>query len=597
MDYKKIGLKVGIEIHQQLDTCKLFCSCPSELKKENADRKIQRKIRSAKGETGETDIAASYEEKRKMNYIYETYEDTNCLVETDSEPPHDLNREALKIAIQISKLLNAKIVDEFHVMRKTVIDGSNTSGFQRTGLISLDGEIKGTKIPSINLEEDSARRVSFQENKKTFRLDRLGIAEVEIGTDPSIDSPEKARDVAKRIGMVLRSCDVKRGLGTIRQDINVSVKGGNRVEIKLVQNLDDIPEIVEKEIERQQNLIEISKELKKRASKKDLKEDFVVLSSIFEKTESNVIKNQDGIVLGFKLPGFSGLVGKQINKNRRLGSEFADHVKLVGLKGLFHSDELPNYGITMDEVKQVRKALDCKENDAFVLIVGHPDKVSQAMKFVFQRAKQAFDGVPREVRELDGTTNKFMRPMPGASRLYPETDIPCIRLDKKYVDSIKKPETLEKKVKRLEKKLPEEIVSQLVRSKYLPVFEEITEKTKIDPVLIATTFTSTIKDLKRKGTSSEWKKDQLLRIFKELEKGKITKDSIQTILENGPESIERSLENFRTLSEKEVEKIVLDVLKENKGKSMGALMGIIMSKTKGKADGKTVSKILKKHFD
>jgi len=247
-NWKQLGLKVGIEIHQELDSHKLFCNCPAIIRHENPDLIIKRKLRAAAGETEKKDKAALYEEKKNKMYIYEAYSDTNCLVETDSEPPHPMNKEALTIALQIAFLLNAEPLDEIHVMRKTVVDGSNTSGFQRTALIATDGfvEVNGKKIfiPTINIEEDAGRRIREDEKSTTFRLDRLGIAEVEIATGPDINDPIEVKEVAKKIGMILRSCKVKRGLGTIRQDINVSIRGGSRVEIKHVQNLAEMPAIV-----------------------------------------------------------------------------------------------------------------------------------------------------------------------------------------------------------------------------------------------------------------------------------------------------------------------------------------------------------------
>lgn len=254
-DYKNLGLKVGIEVHQQLNTSKLFCNCPSLLRDDRADILVRRKQYAVAGETGKIDAAAAFEQAKGREFVYEAFSDSTCLVEIDEEPPHKVNPEAFFIALQISRLLNANILQVTQVMRKTVIDGSNTSGFQRTLLIARDGYVETSQgkvgIETIVLEEDAARIVRQDSHEVTFRLDRLGIPLVEIATKPEIHSSQQAKEVAAKLGEILRACNVKRGIGTIRQDLNISIKQGARVEIKGVQDLSLIPKIIEKEIERQ----------------------------------------------------------------------------------------------------------------------------------------------------------------------------------------------------------------------------------------------------------------------------------------------------------------------------------------------------------
>lgn len=271
MDYKKIGLKAGLEIHQQLNTSKLFCHCPSELRENKPDIIIERYQHAVAGETGEVDIAAFYEQERERKFIYEAYSDTTCLVELDESPPIALNDDALQIALQIALLLNAKHLPVTQIMRKTVIDGSNTSGFQRTLLIATGGYLETREgkvgITSIALEEDAARIIKKSKEEAIFRLDRLGIPLVEITTEPDIKSPEQAREVAAKIGEILRATNVKRGIGTIRQDVNTSIKQGVRTEIKGVQELRLIPKVIEKEIERQLAAIKSKRKLKQEVRK------------------------------------------------------------------------------------------------------------------------------------------------------------------------------------------------------------------------------------------------------------------------------------------------------------------------------------------
>ncbi len=255
---KKLGFKCGIEIHQQLDTGKLFCGCESEILDGKPDFIVKRKLIASAGETGEIDRAAKHEMAKDKQYVYHSYKKSTCLVELDEEPPHPINQQALYIALQVAELLNSKIIDKIQVMRKTVVDGSNTSGFQRTALIAVDGYLDTSKgkvnIPTICLEEDSAKIVERTQKKDVYNLSRLGIPLIEIATDASIKDPEHAKEVASKLGMILRSTDVKRGLGTIRQDVNLSIKNQPRVEIKGFQDLDSIPKVIEKEVKRQQKL-------------------------------------------------------------------------------------------------------------------------------------------------------------------------------------------------------------------------------------------------------------------------------------------------------------------------------------------------------
>jgi Glu-tRNA(Gln) amidotransferase subunit E-like FAD-binding protein len=256
MDYKKLEFKCGIEIHQQLEGKKLFCNCPTIIRKGNSHFKIKRILRSSAGELGETDKAALHELSKKKYFIYEVYNDINCLVEMDEEPP----QEAFKSALQISKLLNAKIPDKIIFMRKIVIDGSNVSGFQRTALVGLDGYLvlngKKINIPTICLEEESCQVVERNNDFDIYNLSRLGIPLLEIATAPDIQTPEECKEVASKIGMFLRSLNnCKRGIGSIRQDVNISIKDCERIEIKGFQDLRSIPKVIDNEIARQLNLL------------------------------------------------------------------------------------------------------------------------------------------------------------------------------------------------------------------------------------------------------------------------------------------------------------------------------------------------------
>jgi len=441
VDYEEVGLKVGLEIHQQLaTTTKLFCSCPAELSEED-HYGFERRLRPTRSEMGEVDVAALFEWRRGRVYEYQAPHGHSCLVEADEEPPHPINREAVVIAMAIAKALNSWIVDEVHVMRKVVIDGSNTSGFQRTAIIALGGhiEVEGKKygIETIVVEEDASRKLGEKGSRVLYRLDRLGIPLIEIATSPDIHTPEEAYKVALAIGRLLRlTGKVRRGLGTIRQDLNISIRGGAKTEIKGVQKLELIPKVVAYEVQRQLRLLEIRDELKRRGVKEEdlAKVKPVDVTDLFKSTKSKVVKralSSGGRVYALKLPGFHGLLGKELVPGRRFGTELADYARFWGgVGGLFHSDELPAYGIDKGEVDRVYEALGARRGfDAFVLIADEENRVLKALEAVLERAKHALRGVPEETRAAlpDGTT-RYMRPRPGSARMYPETDIPPLEV-------------------------------------------------------------------------------------------------------------------------------------------------------------------------
>ncbi len=613
LDYEKIGLKMGLEIHQQLNTDeKLFCACECNLTDKEPDFKVLRNLRPTQSELGKVDRAAFEEARRKLNFIYEAYTHETCLVEADEEPPHPMNIEALEISLIMATLLNMHIVDEFHFMRKQVIDGSNTGGFQRTGLVATEGFLEtdygNVVIENLCLEEDAARRVGHGKGKVTFRLDRLGIPLVEITTDPSMKHPEQVKEVAYQIGQILRSTRVKRGLGTIRQDLNISIREGARVEIKGVQDLDLMPKIVENEVKRQINLLKIRDELIKRNASVD--DNLYDVADVLRETRSKIISKAQS-VHAIKLKGFKSLIGMKIQPGRRFGTELAGYAKKMGVTGLFHTDELPAYGIVEHDVAALNEFIGVQENDAFILMASDKEKVINALQEVQRRAKMALNGVPEETRKVtpDGNT-EYLRPLPTASRMYVETDIPAICILKEQLKDIKSnlPELPEEKKERIIKEynLSEDLATQLVRTDKTANFENIKKETNADSTTLASTLAYTFKELKRDGCNIEKLNDDIMaETFNLLVKGKISKDAINQILEdickegNSPQKAAQSL-NLMMLSNDDVENIIDELISLNKEiirergmGAMGPLMGKAMGKLKGKADGKLVNKLLK----
>ncbi|MCX8173352.1 MAG: Glu-tRNA(Gln) amidotransferase subunit GatE [Thermoplasmata archaeon] len=613
MDWKSIGLKVGLEIHQQLDTKKLFCDCSSELCEEVAGTFV-RKLKAAEGESGEIDLAAKETAERNLVFRYEVIRGSTCLVECDEEPPHALNPEALKIVLSIAKHLNAEVLDEIHVMRKIVVDGSNTTGFQRTALVAVGGKLKvGEKeigIPTLCLEEDAARKMEMEGQEVTYRLDRLGIPLIEIATTPDLHTPEEVREVAERIGLMLRATrKVKRGIGTIREDLNISVGGGARVEIKGVQELNLLPEYVKNEAMRQLKLVEVSKKLQERNAM--VVDKLFDVTPVFAGSNSKVIKsalNSGGKVLAVKLIGFAGLLGKKWEEMHRLGSELAQHARVFGLGGIFHSDELPNYGITAEEVARIRELLALAENDAFVLAAGDGEKLERGLRAVMQRARVAIAGVPEETRDPlpDGTT-RYSRPLPGGARMYPETDVPPIRVTPSLMADLIPIEEFEEKVARFSREygISTEIAGQIIRDWRDLEFESLCAKFPAAISEIARVLTNTLGEMQGRGLDVEKLSQPVLEeIFCAYISGKFAKEGIEKVIEAfllGAPTIEKAIEKsgVAKLSVEEVEKVVEELLAAHpeikaKPNPEGALMGLAMAKLRGRADGKTVNDVVRK---
>ena len=473
-EYGKLGFRCGIECHQQLEGKKLFCNCQTINSDAEPDVRFERRLRAVAGETGEIDIAAKHEMEKGRKFVYEADSKDTCLVEYDEEPPHELNKDALETALKIALMLNAKIADEIRFMRKIVIDGSNVSGFQRTALIGTGGFIETslgkTEISTICLEEEAAQKIKESKESITYRLDRLGIPLIEIATGADIKSAEHAKEVAAHIGMVLRSVEgVKRGIGTIRQDVNISISKGARTEIKGFQDLRSIPKVIDFEVNRQLKLIKNNQKIK----------------------------------------------------------------------------------------NEVRKA------------------------------------------EPDFTTS-FLRPLPGAARLYPETDVAPIRIKKEIIEKLRKnlPKLIIEKASELEKKynLDSNIAKELLDVSY---FEEFVSKFEnVEASLIAHTLVNIPKEIRKRFNLdlSKLRKEAYEEILSYLNEGKISKEAIIDLLVRKIKEEKIDLEEFEAVSDKDVEGEIKKLIDEKKGLSIGAYMGILMGKYRGKIDGKKIMEILKKYI-
>jgi len=461
MKYKKMGFKAGLEIHQQIEGHKLFCKCPTIIRNDKPDIIIKRELNASAGETGKIDVAAKFEQERGKYFIYHAYSDTNCLLELDSQPPDEINKDALKIAFQVAMLLRARLINNIQVMRKVVIDGSNTSGFQRTMLIGIDGEIETSQgkvsIPTICLEEEAAKAEERNKDYVVYNLSRLGIPLIEIATGTEIKNPEHAKETAQKIGMILRSVEgIKRGLGSIRQDVNVSIKKGARVEIKGFQDYRNIAKVINNEIKRQLD------------AKGKLKE-------------------------------------------------------------------------------EVRKA------------------------------------------EPDFTTS-FLRPMPGAERMYPETDVPLIKIDNKFLKSIVLPELMSEKAEKLEEEgINPDLARELVKKKINIHKYDF----NLNKNLIAKTLIETPKEIKKRFNLDVKERD-ILEVLKCIEDKKLSEDNIVDALLEKTKTGKIDFKRYKKADLKDVEKEIDKIINKHKDASFNAIMGIAMGKFKGKVEGKKLAELIKK---
>jgi Glu-tRNA(Gln) amidotransferase subunit E-like FAD-binding protein len=464
IDYSKIKFKAGLEIHQQLDAAgkKLFCECPALLRQDQPDREIVRKLHAVAGESGHIDEAAAYQAKLNKKFFYQFYNNSNCLIELDEEPPREINKEALKIAVQISLLMNCEILPITQIMRKTVIDGSNTSGFQRTVMIAHSGYLKTSKgrveIDAVMLEEDAARVVERGKEKEVYRLDRLGIPLVEVVTKPDLKDNKHAQEVALLIGNILRSCSVRRGLGTIRQDVSISISNANRVELKGVQNIELFPKTVENEVKRQMDL---------------------------EKKETPTIS-------------------------------------------------------------EVRNALS------------------------------------------DGTT-EFLRPMPGSARMYPETDLPLLKISRDFINEAKKdlPKLKSEEEKEMKNQgLSQEMIKLIFKKNRLEDYKEL-YAIYPSPMFVAKAMFLLGKDISQ---------ENLFEVFLALSKKKISKEEFKIVIERIREGKElESALKIEKMDFEEVEEEVLKIIKEKPGLNANAYMGLLMKKFGGKVSGGELMKLILKH--
>ncbi len=620
IDHDKIGLLVGLEIHQQLATgSKLFCRC-KPIESDEYPIKFSRKLRITSSELGEFDPSAIFEKSKEKTILYYRNPQSSCLVEQDDEPPHDLELSAKETVLIMAAALKSTIFNEIYVMRKLVIDGSNTSGFQRTMLVSAGGnlEVNGKKIgvQSICLEEDAAKLIQDSKDTREYSLDRLGIPLVEIALEPVAGTPQEVKNIALTLGRMLRATKrVGRGIGSIRQDVNVSIEGGGSVvEVKGVQKLDQLEKVIEYEAKRQHGLKIIAEKLKIIDARISKEHDIKDVSEIFKECKSKVIQKsfaEGALIKAIKINGFVGMFGYEPYPGIRLGKQLGELVRFFGLGGLFHSDELPNYGIEEKEIQQVKNVLSIGPTDAFIIIAGNERKLDVVIDSIIKRIEDAKKGVPAETRAATMTGDTvFLRPRPGSSRMYPETDIPPIIVTNTEIEQARNkiPRSWEENLMALQKQydLNQQLSAQIFDSEYLDLFETICKDKRASPNFVASTLSGTITNLERRGMDvSLLKAKDIIESFNLVAEGKIAKESLEMIFESimsaKAKTISEAIKSnaLSTIEDSELDKILDELVKSNlkmiqeQGlRSMGPLMGLAMKTLRGKVDGQKLNQLL-----
>ncbi|MCS7142810.1 MAG: Glu-tRNA(Gln) amidotransferase subunit GatE [Aigarchaeota archaeon] len=620
IDYRSLGLRVGLEVHRQLSTkSKLFCECPVEPSGSGREVTFVRELRPAQSELGEIDPATLFESQRARKFVYKGNTSDICLVEMDEEPPHPINEEAVEVALTVALLLNSEPVDELHVMRKVVIDGSNTSGFQRTCIVATGGSIRvgdrDIPIQAISLEEDSARIVETRAGEVVYDLQRLGIPLIEVSTAPEISTPEEAMKVAKSIGDLMRATGkVRRGIGSVRQDLNISIVGNCLVEVKGVQELELMPSIIDYEVRRMSMMRELSSLLRERGVTKDaiIMNDPVDLTDAFSNTGSRLVKTRllsGDRVVGLRLPHLAGLLKSPDGGPIRLGREVAEYVRAwTGVEGVIHSDEVPGYGISQREVEEVRGLLNSSKDDAFVLVMGDAERARAALQRVRERLIGVIQGVIDETRAplQDGTT-QYARPRPSAARLYPETDIPPLVISREYLMGVRArlPRRFEEVIEELRSRynLSGQLVAQLIDEDRVNEFEELV-KLGIAPSFAASFLTEVLKELKRDGLDVDSVPfDEFLDFFRMVVNGETAKEAARDVVaylaRNRGSSAREAVVKLGYRAPRIEEVIaVIDALIDEYSRSghrdvTGPVMGELMKRYRGKVDGAVLSRLVR----
>lgn len=532
-DYRRIGFMSGLEVHQQLKTKeKLFCNCPAGIyqKPDDYDAEIIRHMRPTLSELGEYDGTALMEFKTRKEIVYRIKHETACTYEIDDTPPFKIDREALDIALEIAMLCKLNIVGEVHITRKQYLDGSIPTGFQRTAILGVEGELelpnRKVRLIQLSIEEDSCREVSDIGHRRVYMTDRLGMPLIETVTYPDMRTPDEVKEVAEHIRFLNRSTGkVRIGIGSSRQDVNVSCKGGTRVEIKGVSHNKWIPELTHNECFRQWALLHIREKLLKRISNVD--------NWTFEARKINAqqcrftyrpiieaIKN-NFTIYAVKLPYFRGILSHFTQPGRCFAHEISERLKVIACleQPNMISDEDIELQKYSEEFESVYSLFNHSEHDAYLLFWGPDDDMKTALETIEERCRLAFKGVPNETRKaLSNGITIFERVLPGPDRMYPDTDSAPIPLSNEYLEQIAQrlPVSLNKRYQQLvEWNIPKDAFTYILRNNLVPLIEKIHNELNISPRFVATLLAHRLKNIQGKfKAKTSFQYEQIFDLFK-----------------------------------------------------------------------------------
>jgi glutamyl-tRNA(Gln) amidotransferase subunit E len=622
--YSAIGMKSGLEIHQQLDTMKkLFCRCPVRPYTEEFHAEILRHMRPTLSELGEYDGTALMEFKTKKDIIYQIHQDTVCTYEMDDTPPFELNEEALDIALEVTMLLNCKLVSELHIARKQYLDGSIPTGFQRTTILGVDGSIpfdneRRIRIRQLGLEEDACREVSDEGHMRVYRTDRLGIPLIETVTEPDMHTPQEVAAVAQRLRWLARSTGrVRTGIGAARQDVNVSVEGGRRVEIKGVSRIPLIPLLVHTEAYRQVALLEIKKELERRKiTPSSFESDTHDITDTLRTTSYYPVAKalKHGLrVRAVVLRGYRGILPMRTQPETTFAKEISDRVRVIAcldlLPNIAHSD-MEGETLSSTEWTKIKKLCRTGENDAVVVVWGSERDVETGASEIVLRAREALDGVPNETRQAmpDGT-NGFERILPGPDRMYPDTDLPPLAITEERIQRIQAilPELpWARETRYRELGLRPDIARRLSIARERDLFDRIVEQTDYEPSSIAFFLLGRFRAECHWGAECDCTDGTIIEALARASKAHVPNDAFLPLLcqvcDGKTQTSSDAEWAFEDLDGKEIEKEITGLLKKieippiSKDKLKRYLMGRVRERFPWQIEGKRLSTLVDEHL-
>ncbi len=617
-DYAAVGFKSGLEIHQQLHTAKkLFCRCPAGRYSDAFNAEILRHMRPTLSELGEYDGTALMEFKTKKEIIYQINHDTVCTYEMDDTPPFELNDEALDIALGIGLLYGCTMVDEIHIARKQYLDGSIPTGFQRTTIVGVDGTIpfrdRRIGIVQLGLEEDACREVSDIGHCRTYRTDRLGMPLIETVTAPDMRTPQEVAEVAEILRRMVRSTGhVRTGAGAARQDVNVSVDGGTRIEIKGVPRIPDIPLLTYHEAMRQYNLLRLRDELHRRGITENRFETKTEeVSRLLRKTRYQPLQNaieQELVVNAVLLRGFKGLLRWQTQTDTYFSREISDRVRVVAclttLPNIIHSDGAAET-ITSSEWHTVKKTIGATEDDTVVIVWGNARDAKTGAAEIVIRAREAAIGIPSETRQaLHDGTNGFERILPGPNRMYPDTDLPPRRITREHLARIAEHVPIpfwEDERWYRDLALPGELIPPLCISPFAALFKTAVREWHLPPTLTAVTLIQYPKRIARKRRQPvRFSEDTMREILLAYRDGILAREGFLPLLLQAASGSRISRSALRgPCTDAELSAAIAEAKAEVSARKLhhpekrpAVLLGIVMQKIRGRTGGAEVARRL-----